>query len=462
MTIATYFTKETDVKSIILELLDKAQSNVVVAVAWFTETSLFNKLLELQKRGVTVDLIITNHEFNQQSRNDYSSIERNGGFFAEIGTDDQLMHMKFCVIDFATVISGSANWSNRAFTVNNEEVTIVEGHNQRASDFITEFERLKLISGKINDLKKELDLSKALKTFDLIKAFINIGETQNIHPYAHQLKHIVELNHISALLYENKFDEAIRSMDEFRKSHSQLVDVASIEKEQIKGQIKLITFHIESLEFEKTEIETLLEQFNHRHIIELNPLISKVLALKKKIYEKLIKLGYTDDTYKEIEDEFNRSNEEYEKEIKIDIPDLNEEDNKSIKEMYREASWLCSPNSHRRVIEDEVEAAKVFDELTKAYKRNDIDKVRYIYSELKLGNQINDLDQYDELTALRAKLESLKIKLNYLLNEVSTLKSSDSYRLISDIQDWNEYFENQKQLLEQEFNELNEKFVKDE
>lgn len=462
MNINTYFTKETNVKSIILDLLDEAKTSVVVAVAWFTEIDLFNKLLEIQKKGVGVELIITKHEFNHQSSNQYSLIENNGGFFAEIGSDEQLMHMKFCVIDYTTVISGSANWSNRAFTVNNEEVTIVEGHSQRASDFISEFERLKLISGKINDLKKELDISKALKTFELIKAFINLGETQNIQPYVHQIKHIQELSSISSLLYENKFEEAVKSMEDFRKSYTQLVDVSTIEKDQIKGQIKLISYQLENLEIEKTEIESIIEHFNHRYIIELNPFISKILALKKKIYEKLKKHGYVDDTYKEIEDEFNRSKEEYEKEIKIDIPDLSDDDLKSIKEMHKEAVKYCHPDSSSCNFEDKEKAAKVFNELTLAVKRNDIEKVRYIWSELKSGKPINDIDQYDELVFLQSKLESLKIKYNYLLNEISILKSSESYGIISGIEDWNEYFDNQRIMLENEYNKLNEKFVKDE
>lgn len=462
MNINTYFTKETDVKSIILDLLDEAKTSVVVAVAWFTETDLFNKLLEIQRKGVGVELIITKHEFNHQSSNQYSLIEKNGGFFAEIGSDEQLMHMKFCVIDYATVISGSANWSNRAFTVNNEEVTIVEGHSQRASDFISEFERLKLTSGKINDLKKELDISKALKTFELIKAFINLGEIKNIQQYVHQIKHIPELKNISRLLYENKFEEALKSMEDFRNSYTQIIDISTIEKDQIKGQIKLISYQIESLEIEKTEIESLIEQFNHRYIIELNPFISKILALKKKIYEKLKKHGYVDDTYMEIEDEFNRSREEYEKEIKIDIPDLSDDDLKSIKEMHKEAVKYCHPDSSSCIFENKEKAAEVFNELTIAVKRNDIDKVRYIWSELKSGKPINDIDQYDELVFLQSKLESLKIKYNYLLSEISILKSSESYGIISGIEDWNEYFDNQKIMLENEYNKLNEKFVKDE
>ena len=62
MEINSYFTKQTDVKSIILEHLDNATKKVSVAVAWFTDRVLFNKLIELQDKGLAIEVIITNHE----------------------------------------------------------------------------------------------------------------------------------------------------------------------------------------------------------------------------------------------------------------------------------------------------------------------------------------------------------------------------------------------------------------
>ncbi|RFC54053.1 phospholipase D-like domain-containing protein [Brumimicrobium aurantiacum] len=458
MNINTYFTKQIDVRKIILEHLDNANKKVFVAVAWFTDTILFKKLIELQDRGVSIELVITKHEFNTQSRNNYQQLEENG-FFAEIGSDNQLMHMKFCIIDYDIVISGSANWSNRAFTVNNEEVTIVSGNLQRTNEFVEEFDRLKDISGKIQKYEEELDLSKAFKYFKLIKAFIDLGETASIQAYVHQIKHIKELNTVTNLLLEGKYDLAFDEIEKFERSHTQLVDVTAIEKAQILSQIRLISYQIESLEIEKTEIETLIEQFNHKYIIELNPLISKIIALKKKIYEKLKKHGVVNDEFEKLEDEFNQKNKEYQEEIKIDIPELNDEDSAGIKSLYRKASWLCSPNSHRRVIEDEKQASKVFDELTKAYKSNDIEKVKFIYGELKLGNSIDDLDKHDELEQLRAKLESLNVKYNYLIIDLTNLKSSKIHQLILKVSDWEEYFETQKALLIQEYESLTEKYV---
>ncbi|MBU3681124.1 MAG: hypothetical protein FGM16_04195, partial [Flavobacterium sp.] len=410
MQIQTYFTQDKKVKKIILNHLDSAVSHVCVAVAWFTDRVLFDKLIELQNRDIHVEVIITNHEFNHTSSNNYQTIEDNGGFFAEIGNDEKLMHMKFCVIDYNIVISGSANWSNKAFTVNNEEVTIVIGHQQRANDFITEFERLKLLSGKIKSLEKELNLSKAYKIFDLIKAFINIGETNSISQYVQQLRNTDGLEDIINKLISGEFEIAISLMDEFKKTHSQIISITAIEREKLIAQIKLISLQLETLSIEKGETEALIEQFNHRYILELNPLIGKILKLKKKIYERLKKHGIEDDTYKNIEEEFRKNNEDYLNQSKIIIPDLTDDESLSLKEMYREGTKYCHPDSSNCIYEDKQKASEIFDQLTKAYKLKDVELVKKILQELRIGKPIDNIGNIDELELLRAKLLSLQSK----------------------------------------------------
>ncbi len=462
MQITTYFTKHTDVKKIILQLLDSASTQVNVAVAWFTEPKLFNKLLEIQERGVNVELVITSHEFNRNSNNDYSLIEENGGFFTEIGNDEQLMHMKFCVIDYKTVISGSANWSKSAFTKHNEEVTIVEENLPRANDFMAEFERLKDISGKIQKLKKDLDISQAIKTFEVIKALINIGDTQNIQPYIYRLKNIPELEAITDYLLAGDYDQATKEIDLFKQNYTQIISVSEIEKSQILTQIKLLSYQIEIMEFEKVEKEALVDQFNHRYILELNPLISRILELKKKIYKKLKKHGIVDDTYEKIEEEFRRKNQEYEEEKEIQIPDLSQDDTKTLKQCYKEASKLCHPDSLECIYEDKVEAAKVFAELSNAYKLNDLEKVRFILSELKLGKPVTNLNEFDELAHLRSRLETLKVKYDKLQLSIQEIITSETFKIIEGIEDCDTYFKKQKKLLETEFENLTAKYTNNE
>jgi hypothetical protein len=462
MQIKTHFTKDKKVKKIILNHLDNAKAHVCVAVAWFTDRPLFDKLIELLDNGVKVEVIITNHEFNHNSSNNYNLIEQKGGFFSYIGSDEKLMHMKFCVIDYDVVISGSANWSNKAFTQNNEEVTIVEGHSQRANDFVDEFERLKLLSGKIQAMQNNLDLAKAFKVFDLIKAFVAIEEKQNIRPYIQQLKNIDELKEIIQFLINEEYETAILEMDKFKKINSQIVDVTGLQIERIKAQIQLISIQIEVLTIQKVETEALIEQFNHRYVIELNPIIGKILALKKKIYEKLHKHGIIDDTYDKIEEEFKQNNQKYHDELKIEIPDLNDEEELSLKELYREGSKLCHPDSPTCVIKDKNIAAETFDQLTKAYKLKDLKQVKQIVADLKLGKPINDLLKENELEILNAKLASLQVKYDHLVFNLKTICLSEEFVKIKKVKHWNYYFKSQKEKLEKQYENLTQEFVKHE
>lgn len=461
MKINTYFTKNRKVKRIILDYLDNASIHVCVAVAWFTDVQLFNKIIELQQRNVEVEVIITNHVFNQSCSNDFNLISENGGFFAEIGNDESLMHMKFCVIDYNIVISGSANWSNKAFSKNNEEVTIVENYPQRSNDFIDEFNRLKELTGKLNKYESELALSDSYKIFDLIKAFINIGDTTTINKYIQDLKSKNEFSNIVGFLVNSDYQNAIKSMNDFVSSHSFLMDVNIIEKQKILYQIQVLSLQIETLIMEKIEAEILIDRYNHRYRIELNPLISKILLIKKKIFEKLRTYGYVNNVYDEFTAEFKRVNEEFELEFNRDLPNLTMEESKFIKEMYREASKLCHPDSANCMINDKNESNLIFRNLTYAYKNNDLNKVKEILTDLKMGNQIQT-NSFNDLDILKAKLLSLKQKYELTLNEVKRIQLSENYKHIISIFDWDLYFKEQKKLLELELEHLNKEYIKNE
>jgi len=48
--------------------LEKAQSSIYIAVAWFTNKNLFNVTLQKVQQGITVNLMLLNYYINQQKR----------------------------------------------------------------------------------------------------------------------------------------------------------------------------------------------------------------------------------------------------------------------------------------------------------------------------------------------------------------------------------------------------------
>ena len=105
----------------------KCEHDVCVAVAWFTDRSLFQQLCERAAAGVSVELMLTNDAINfREGRLPFDELRRVGGRVYAIGAggdSDTLMHNKFCVIDGHTVITGSFNWSYKA-RQNHENITI--------------------------------------------------------------------------------------------------------------------------------------------------------------------------------------------------------------------------------------------------------------------------------------------------------------------------------------------------
>ena len=107
-------------------------------MAWFTNKVLFEKLLEKQKEGVNVQLVIYDDGVNAKHGVDVTQLDA-VKIRAERGG---IMHDKFCIIDNHTVITGSYNWSDNAEFKNEENITI-ETDNEQANRFSVKFRDLR-------------------------------------------------------------------------------------------------------------------------------------------------------------------------------------------------------------------------------------------------------------------------------------------------------------------------------
>jgi hypothetical protein len=136
------------------------------------------------------------------------------------------------------------------------------------------------------------------------------------------------------------------------------------------------------------------------------------------------------------------------------VPELSVDEKKDIKKMYYEASSLCHPDSSNCVIEDKTKAQELFSALSSAYKEKDIETVKRIWEELKLGIFNPENLNNTEIDKLRRKLAVLENKFNMILNSLRTLKITEHYITISQVKDWNEFFEIQKNLLLSQKEEL--------
>lgn len=100
-----------NIRQNILDELDKASEKIVVAIYWFTNQTLFQKIMTKVNEGTKVELIIHNDYINNRATGlSFQSFIDNGGEFYFSDTFNP-MHNKFCVIDNKVLINGSYNWT---------------------------------------------------------------------------------------------------------------------------------------------------------------------------------------------------------------------------------------------------------------------------------------------------------------------------------------------------------------
>lgn len=161
-----------NIRSQILTELDAANNEIFVAVYWFTNQDLFDKLLEKLDAGIQISLIIHNDYINNRETGlpFQKFIDKGGKFY--FSSSDNPMHNKFCVIDKSVLINGSYNWTYYAENKNRENVLLIKDEAETITAFHQEFEHLKELSEQTDNIrlltKFEVDENNILRARDYL------------------------------------------------------------------------------------------------------------------------------------------------------------------------------------------------------------------------------------------------------------------------------------------------------
>lgn len=294
-----------------------------------------------------------------------------------------------------------------------------------------------------------LNLSLIIKRFELIKNLIVLEEEEEIVKQICKLESM-ELNHttqkIINTLKQKSYGKAIKDIEEFINFHNQVSFYIDTELQALRLEAKSLERQIQDLSNEKAELDKLIHEFSIRHSKELGELIIKILQYRKEKSKGTPKEEETEKDYQEFNNNYQATKTE-----KVAI--LNEEEQKDLINKYRKASKLCHPDV---VDEDQKETAhNIFTELNAAYEKNDLKRVAEILGELQQGKAFTSkADTANEKSILRAELERLNLLLSELSAAIITIKSSETFVKIINIENWDEYFLNTKLQLEEQLNQL--------
>jgi len=218
----------------------------------------------------------------------------------------------------------------------------------------------------------------------------------------------------------------------------------------LKSDLKTLEKEFNELSNEKIEVEKLLNDFQHRHTVELGNVILEILKLQK--------LKFKDDKQKfdEAEEDYKQYSEQFEKEKQKHQFDLTDEEKIELKKKFRKATFLCHPDKVNEEFKDT--AQKIFIELKAAYEANDLITVTEILNDLEKGNYfMSQSDTVSEKKKLLTAIAKLKIQIKTLEIEIKTIKESETFKTIIRITDWDKYFIMTKEKLKQEVEKLQNK-----
>lgn len=120
--------------------LRKSRSQVLVAIAWFTDNDLFQILLDLLERDVDVRIILADNDDNKKL--DFGKLQRKGAIVHKVKQSGYGgMRKRFCVIDKRIAIHGSYNWSINA-RLKNQESVIVTTHSETIVSLTEQFNEM--------------------------------------------------------------------------------------------------------------------------------------------------------------------------------------------------------------------------------------------------------------------------------------------------------------------------------
>lgn len=307
-------------------------------------------------------------------------------------------------------------------------------------------------------------MQQILRRLELIKTSIAIGDEEIIKLQMAKLSSIPideDIQNILNQLSNNDYGNAVVNIESYMSRYGGIVVYEDQELSGLKLELKVLKAKLQELSEEKNEYLNDLNEFNVQYNLHLGEIIRKILELKKEILftlkndETNIHNDEIHQEYEEAREEFEAFDREYEDIINLERFELDEDEIKELKKAYRKASKLCHPD----IVPDElnIQALKLMQELNEAYNKRDLKKVKEILKMLENGSGFEvGSDSINDKQRLRLKIEEIRSKIDEVINELDEIKEDETFLIIQEVDDLEDYFDNLKIEFQEEYERLQE------
>lgn len=421
----------TDIRAVILREVGLAKQSIHVAVAWFTDHTLFAALLERQRAGITVALCLTRDEKGinfQPGGLPLAELEAAGGRVVVV--ENRLMHHNFCVLDGRDVLTGSYAWTNKAAQSNEENLVLTTDDPELAHHFLREFRRL---TGQRDEAAGNPAVQRVLKRLAVIQSLLTLHETEDLPKHLERLEAEglpdIRLVAVLTALRANRYAEATARLQEFVAAYAQVRVWEDPLLPALQLEIRLLEAELLALEAERAEAYRLLMNFELWYQRELGELLQEVLGLRRDVAR------YTRQESAYSESEYQRAKQCYQQQtqdreqaqaVAATTFTLDEDGRATLKKLYREAAQLCHPD---RVAEEyKAAATQAFQQVQNAHQHQDINSLQAYLLNLRKGI-FTASNMQTSIERLKVRRDSLATNHAQLLRELTEARATEAYTL---------------------------------
>ena len=199
-----------NIRSVILENLKKADREIYIAMAWFTNHEIFKVVLK-KALQIPVHVVVINDDINNRPGgvNFQSFIDASGKFY--FGRKEKPMHNKFCIIDSSLLITGSYNYTYYAEKINYENIVLIKNSPEIIKAYKAEFQNI------TSDLESVTSISEYLLVHPYQRdtfSYKNYG-IWDAYQHVYELKNLGLKEEARALLAEIEQEYIINDGDDF-------------------------------------------------------------------------------------------------------------------------------------------------------------------------------------------------------------------------------------------------------
>lgn len=135
-----HFVAFEEIREEIIQGIRIAKYVIWASIGWFTDRVIYEELLSKKKEGIQIRIVTSDVSNNDRLKNelirDFNALFVPG--FGAYGYN--LVHNKFCIVDFEFVMHGSYNWTYAAEY--NDETWITSIDKELVAEFAEEFKKL--------------------------------------------------------------------------------------------------------------------------------------------------------------------------------------------------------------------------------------------------------------------------------------------------------------------------------